>query len=144
MAAPVEGHLCRSIPVRRLLNSDLAGVEIVSMGNVKRKGAAQMFRESRLTIVASSRDANPQVISESLASGVPVAIAADISGGLFQVNPKAGERFAPNPLALARTLDGMLDGLDRYAPGDNCVTIDAAADQIESIIGQHLPKASGA
>jgi glycosyltransferase involved in cell wall biosynthesis len=112
-----------------------ARVEVHRAGRANREELRDVFHRSRLTVVASSRDANPQVIAESLACDVPVACAADITGGAFQITPPTGELFAPTPEALAATLISMLDRLDTYQPRAHCITVDDAVDQIEAIIG---------
>lgn len=113
-------------------------------GRVGREELRDLFQRTRVTVVASNKDANPQVIAESLACNVPVACAADITGGAFQINRSTGELFTPTPEGLAATLVSMLDRIDQFDAHANCITIDESADQIERIVGSRGSAAAGA
>jgi glycosyltransferase involved in cell wall biosynthesis len=117
-----------------------ARVEVHRIGRVGREELRDLYHRCRLTVVASDRDANPQVIAESLACNVPVACASDITGGAFQITPATGELFAPTPQALAATILTMLDRIDTYAARAHCITIDQAVDQIESLIRKRVTR----
>ena len=117
------------------MNASLRNVETVEVGKLKTAPLRDLFHQSKLSVVASREDANPQVIVQSLACNVPVACAGDITGGSFQITPETGELFSPTPLELSRTIMRMLAGLDRYEPRRHAITIDQSADQIERIIG---------
>ncbi|MGH7859490.1 MAG: hypothetical protein ACREQY_19370, partial [Candidatus Binatia bacterium] len=82
----------------------------------------------------SDRDANPQVIAESLACDVPVACASDIAGGSFQITDQTGELFEPEPLDLALTLAKMLADLPRFRPRSAAITLERSARQLDRIL----------
>lgn len=115
------------------LTRTLSRIEICRTDKLDRRATWRCVLASRLSVVTSRWDANPQVIVESLASDVPVACAADIAGGGFQITPHTGELFAPTARSLAGTVLSMLGRLDCYSPRAHCTTIEQAADQIERI-----------
>jgi hypothetical protein len=115
----------------------LRHVTIHPTGMLHQARVRQVYHESRLTVMPSRVDFNPQVISESLACNVPVACARDLTGGRFQITPDTGELFDPEPAALAQTLRAMLGRLDRYRPRAHGVTPADAADRVERIVAEH-------
>jgi glycosyltransferase involved in cell wall biosynthesis len=118
------------------LTGKLRHVTIQKAGQVDQARVRQVYHESRLTVMPSRVDFNPQVIAESLACDVPVACARDLTGGRFQITPDTGELFDPEPAALAETLRAMLGRLDRYRPRAHGVTPADAVEQIERIVGE--------
>ena len=91
------------------------------------------YGSSKITVVTSKTDENQQVISESLASNTPVACAADITGGAFQINRNTGEIFEPDSQNLSKSLLKMMRNLKEYQPRKNCITLEESAEQIERI-----------
>lgn len=114
-------------------------MRVERLGAVGREEARAAYHRSRLTVVRSGNDPNPQVIGESLACGVPVACATDLSGGLFQITPRTGSTFAPEPGALARTVVEMLGRLGDFDPARHCETIDQAAHQVAELVLRRAP-----
>jgi glycosyltransferase involved in cell wall biosynthesis len=121
------------------LNRTLKRVRVERLGVVGRDEARVAYHRSRLTVVPSRTDANPQVIGESLACGVPVACATDLTGGLFQITPRTGRTFAPEPDALARTVVEMLTRPGDFDPARHCVTIGQAARQVAELALRRAP-----
>lgn len=117
------------------LNGRARRVTITALGTLPRQEVRLTFLRSKVSVVTSARDANPRVIAESLASDVPVACAADITGGAFQIRPETGALFEPTPRGLALTLIEMLSDHTRFRARENCITIGQAADQIERLVG---------
>lgn len=121
------------------LATALRRVSIEVLGSLSAEALATAYRRARITVVTSREDANPQVITESLACDTPVACAADLTGGLHQITPHTGAVFRPTAADLAATLLAMLDQLDRYAPARYVTRLEDAADQLEGLLGATPP-----
>ena len=106
------------------------------LGQLSREGVRETLHRSRVSVVPSSIDPNPQVIAESLACNVPVACASDLTGGRFQITPRTGEFFEPDPDDLARTLWNMLCRERDYEAATGAISIEEAADQMERLLGR--------
>lgn len=115
--------------IDRITSSDRS-VQIHRLGVLQADEVKTVYLRSRVSVVASAQDANPQVIVQSLACDTPVACARDITGGTFQINPATGELFDPTPEALLDTIVHMLSRLDRYRPRRSCTDLDDAVDQV--------------
>jgi hypothetical protein len=130
-----DGHAERLVA----LGGALGRITIERLGRVGREESRRIYHQSRVTIVPSGIDANPQVIAESLACGVPVACASDLTGGLFQITRHTGRTFAPTPAALARTVADMLAHPGEFDPARHCVTPEHASRQIADIVTRRAP-----
>ena len=118
------------------LNAALDKTEVSLLGQLSREGVRETLHRSRVSVVPSSIDPNPQVIAESLACNVPVACASDLTGGRFQITPRTGEFFEPDPDDLARTLWNMLCRERDYEAATGAISIEEAADQMERLLGR--------
>ncbi len=116
------------------LQATLARISIIGLGALRPEALVHVYREARLTVVASREDASPQVMTESLACDTPVACAADITGGGHQITAATGALFAPTPADLAQTVLSMLDHLQRFAPARHTPTLADSANQLESVL----------
>jgi len=94
----------------------------------------KLLDRSKIKVCTSSIDANPRVISESLARDVPVLCAKDLMGGKFQINKETGAFFDPNAKDLAQKILETLYKLETFSPRDNCNKIEDAAMQILNLI----------
>jgi glycosyltransferase involved in cell wall biosynthesis len=116
------------------LQDAIGSLSIKTLGEVTHSKMPELMQSAEITVVCSHEDANPQVISESLACNTPVACAADITGGAYQINDKTGELFYPDAKSLCTTLLDMKNFRYKYQPAQNCITLNNAAEQIEGII----------
>lgn len=116
------------------LNARSRRVWVTALGHVPHETVRDTLLRARMSVVTSRRDANPRVIAESLACDVPVACPADLTGGGFQIGPRTGEFFAPEARSLADTVARMLAEEGKYDPRRHCITLDQAADQLQSVL----------
>lgn len=119
------------------LESGSDRLRIARVGVVHHREVPALMRSARVTVVTSDSDANPQVIGESIACDTPVACAANISGGGFQINPYTGELFADDANSLADTLHEMLRSLSRYRPAVHGLKLEDAVSQIKRLVAGH-------
>lgn len=116
------------------INAKGSGKSIHRLGNLPPDEVKRTFLRSRISVMPSSLDGNPQVIAESLACNTPVACARDLAGGAFQIKTQCGELFDPTPEGLLETILHMHSRLDQFQPRRHCITLDDAVDQIEQVV----------
>ncbi len=105
-------------------------IKITKLGYVAKDRVLDGMDQSKISVCASDRDANPKVIVESHARGLLVLCASDIKGGAFQINSKNGELFSPDPQSLAKAIKEILLACPNYSARESCITLEDAASQL--------------